>query len=62
MNPGQTRKQPKGDKPATSQAEKAEPGATQAADKAKGFVWNPNPTTHHRAIHTPYGRIHLPSS
>lgn len=43
LNPGQTRRPPKGGKPATPQAEKPEPAATQAADKAKGFVWNPNP-------------------
>lgn len=43
LNPGQTRRKPKADKPATPQAEKPEPAATQAADKAKGFVWNPNP-------------------
>ncbi len=35
LNPGQTRRQAKGDKP--------EPAAKQAADKVKGFVWNPNP-------------------
>jgi len=42
LNPGQTRRQTKRDKPATPQAEKPEPAATQAADKAKGLVWNPN--------------------
>jgi hypothetical protein len=42
LNPGQTRRQAKRDKPATPQAEKPEPAATQAADKAKGLVWNPN--------------------
>lgn len=40
LNPGQTRRQAKGDTTAT--AEKPEPAATQAADKAKGLVWNPN--------------------
>ena len=35
LNPGQTRRTSKGEKP--------EAAATQAADKAKGFVWNPNP-------------------
>ncbi|WP_367154080.1 TraK family protein [Methylomonas sp. HYX-M1] len=43
LNPGQTRRQAKGDKPETPQAEKPEPAAKQAADKVKGFVWNPNP-------------------
>ncbi|MGY6278346.1 TraK family protein [Methylomonas sp. MgM2] len=42
LNPGQTRRQAKGDKTATPQAEKPEP-TTQSADKAKGFVRNPNP-------------------
>ncbi|MCQ8103892.1 hypothetical protein NP590_07230 [Methylomonas sp. SURF-2] len=42
LNPGQTRRQAKRDKFATPQAEKPEPAATQAADKAKGLVWNPN--------------------
>ncbi|WP_367156189.1 hypothetical protein [Methylomonas sp. HYX-M1] len=43
LNPGQTRRQAKGNKPATPQTEKPEPAATRAADKTKGFVWNPNP-------------------
>ncbi|CAD6872438.1 hypothetical protein [Methylomonas fluvii] len=42
LNPGHTRKTSKGDKPATPQAKKPEPAATQAADKAKGFVWKQN--------------------
>jgi len=42
LNPGQTRRQAN-DKPPKQQDEKPEPAATQAADKAKGFVWNPNP-------------------
>lgn len=43
LNPGQMRRTPKGDKPAATQAETPEPIAKQATDKAKGFVWNPNP-------------------
>ncbi|MGR9117148.1 MAG: TraK family protein [Gammaproteobacteria bacterium] len=38
LNPGQTRRQAKGDKTATPHAEKAGRDATQAADKVKTFV------------------------
>jgi len=45
LNPGQTRKKPKDDKPPKQQqAGKQEPGEPkQDGDKPKGFVWNPNP-------------------
>jgi len=42
LNPGQTHRKPKDNKP-KPQAGKPEPAATQAADKAERFVWNPHP-------------------
>jgi len=40
LNPGQTRKKPKGEAP-PKQQEAAKPKTE--ADKPKDFVWNPNP-------------------
>ena len=43
LNPGQTHRKPKDDKPTKQQAGKSEPATTkQEADKPKGFRWNPN--------------------
>jgi len=45
LNPGQTRRKSKTDKPTKQQqAGKPDPDKPkQEADKAKGFNWNPNP-------------------
>jgi len=43
LNPGQTRRKAKDNPPLKQQDGKTEPATTQAADKTKGFVWNPIP-------------------
>ncbi|MCK9609471.1 MAG: TraK family protein [Methylomonas sp.] len=42
LNPGQTHRKAKDNQLPKQQDEKPEPAATQAVDKAKGFVWNQN--------------------